>query len=152
MPQAHLRFTYTFDELSEQAKERAREWYREGALDYEWWNCTYEDAEQIGLKITEFDLYHLRIKGTLQDTVGETVRAIVTDHGRNTDTYKLARHYYARKHADNPYDEEEFTYDLLEEYLAMLRREYEWLLSDECVDESIEANDYEFDENGNRTF
>ena len=38
---------YTFDELSDTAKEKAREWYRNGAFDYEWWDCTYEDAKTI---------------------------------------------------------------------------------------------------------
>lgn len=27
---------YQINELSEPAKEKAREWYREGAFDYEW--------------------------------------------------------------------------------------------------------------------
>jgi hypothetical protein len=30
-----------------------------------------------------------------------------------------------------------------------LEIEYEWLVSDECVDENIRSNEYEFDENGN---
>lgn len=38
---------YSFDELSDEAKERAREWYRDGALDYEWWDSIYEDFERI---------------------------------------------------------------------------------------------------------
>lgn len=33
----------TFDQLEDSAKERARDWYREGALDYEWWEFIYED-------------------------------------------------------------------------------------------------------------
>ena len=39
---------YTFDELSDRAKEKARDWYRERrALDYGWWECTYEDVDNI---------------------------------------------------------------------------------------------------------
>lgn len=37
---------YDYDELSEKAQERAREWWRDG-LDYEWWDCVYEDAADI---------------------------------------------------------------------------------------------------------
>jgi len=37
---------YTFDELSESAKERARTWYREGAFDYEWYEATVEGAKE----------------------------------------------------------------------------------------------------------
>ena len=37
---------YQFDELSDDAKEKARAWYREGNLDHEWWDAVYEDAAQ----------------------------------------------------------------------------------------------------------
>ena len=36
---------YKFSELSEQAKEKARNWWREGGLNYEWWDYFYYDAE-----------------------------------------------------------------------------------------------------------
>lgn len=42
------RTLYTFDELSEKAKEKARDWYREGALDYDWWEFIYSDAATVG--------------------------------------------------------------------------------------------------------
>ena len=38
------RTLYKFDELSDEAKEKARDWYREGQLDYEWWDSIYDDA------------------------------------------------------------------------------------------------------------
>lgn len=40
--------TYTFDELSDKAKEKARDAWRRHALDYDWWSYTYEDAVRIG--------------------------------------------------------------------------------------------------------
>lgn len=40
--------TYTFDELSPKAKEKAREARRSTELDYDWWQYTYEDAVRIG--------------------------------------------------------------------------------------------------------
>lgn len=39
---------FTFDELSDQAKEKARAWFRDGQLDYDWYDSAYEDAETIG--------------------------------------------------------------------------------------------------------
>lgn len=39
---------FTFDELTDEAKEKAREWYREGALDYEWWDGVYDTAKTAG--------------------------------------------------------------------------------------------------------
>jgi hypothetical protein len=48
MPQTISITAYTFDELSDEAKEKAREWYREGALDYDWWDYTFEYATYVG--------------------------------------------------------------------------------------------------------
>lgn len=39
---------YTFDELSDEAKAKARDWLREGYLDYDWWDSVYEAAETAG--------------------------------------------------------------------------------------------------------
>lgn len=45
MPALKQYLIYTFDELSEAAKEKAREWYRDGQLDYGWWDSVYEQAD-----------------------------------------------------------------------------------------------------------
>lgn len=45
------RTLYKFDELGDAAKEKAREWYRSSALDYEWWDSVYEDAARMGALI-----------------------------------------------------------------------------------------------------
>lgn len=51
----HTYKLFQFDELSDRAKEVAREWYRQASLDYEWWDSVYEDAirmaEIIGIEI-----------------------------------------------------------------------------------------------------
>jgi hypothetical protein len=47
---------YRFVDLDDAAKEVARNWYRAVALDYDWWESTFEDAAAIGLKITAFEL------------------------------------------------------------------------------------------------
>jgi hypothetical protein len=38
---------YQFDELSADAKEKAREWWRKASEGDEWWGATYEDAERM---------------------------------------------------------------------------------------------------------
>lgn len=147
--QTHTVHTYSFNELSDSAKESARDWYRQGALDYDWWDSVYEDASRVYLEITSFDLGRAQsISGKLERGVHDTVQAIITQHGKDCDTYKLAQTYYTRKHDGYPMDVEEFTQQLLEEYHVMLEREYEWLMSDECVDENIEINEYQFTESG----
>lgn len=141
---------YQFDELSDVAKETARNWYREGALDYDWWDTTYEDAETIGLKITSFDCDRYEIDGELADTVNGVCKRIRENHGKTCDTYKLALKYDLRKHNDDEDTVSEFRHALLQEYLSMLQKEVEYLLSDESVDETIKANEYEFTKDGER--
>ncbi len=47
---------YKYEELSDSAKERAREWYLENGLCYDWWDDSYEDfcrvAEILGIEIS----------------------------------------------------------------------------------------------------
>lgn len=38
---------YTYDELSERAKERARQWWIEALGSDEWYDSTYEDAKEV---------------------------------------------------------------------------------------------------------
>ena len=47
MPRVIEIAVFTIDELSDAAKERARAWYRESCLDYEWYDFVYEDFETI---------------------------------------------------------------------------------------------------------
>ena len=36
---------FRYEELSDEAQAQARDWWREGGLDYEWWDSVYELAE-----------------------------------------------------------------------------------------------------------
>jgi len=38
---------YKFDELSETAKQAARDEFRKNGFGFDWWDSTYEDAEQV---------------------------------------------------------------------------------------------------------
>ena len=158
----------TFNELSEQAKENARNWWRDKGLDYDWWEFTFEDAERIGIKITSFDLYPNEINGKIILSAAEIAQNIFNQHGESCDTYKTAANFMEEwqpifnKYMDNSganYEssmlegalmelEEEFVSSLLEDYLTMLNKEYEFMLSDEYVDEAIIINEYEFYEDG----
>ena len=48
MPRIREITLYQFDELDDAAKNRAMDWYREGALDYDWWESCYEAAANAG--------------------------------------------------------------------------------------------------------
>ncbi len=47
MPEIIETTVYRLDELSPAAKEKARDWYREGGLGYDWFESVYEDFERI---------------------------------------------------------------------------------------------------------
>lgn len=136
---------YNFDELSEEAKREALEKLYDINVDFGWWKFVYEDAETIGLKITEFDIDRGGIDGYLTEDMQDVCKKILAEHGNTSGTYVLAEKNLHRHGYGN---EEQFTKDLLEEYLTMLRDEHEYRLSDEAIIETIEANEYEFYEDG----
>jgi hypothetical protein len=172
MPTEKTVLIYQFDELSAKAKEKARDWFRQGALDYEWWESVYEDAERIGLKITSFELDRRQsITGEFTGGAEHCAKAILREHGDTCDSFKLAQAFLQERQAlDSKLEkvrdedehlawtvdeqitelEDEFKQDLLADYLDTLQKEADYLTSDEAVDEAIRANEYTFLANGKR--
>ena len=147
---------YQFEELEDDAKESARNWYREGMFDFEWWQDIYYDATQIGLEITSFDDY--KAEGKLIKTGAVVCSDIMKNHGKGFITYKLAKMYlplfekWAEDENEGEYQteqtEDEFLSSLLEDYRITLNKEYEHMCSDEYIDENIIMNDHEFTKDG----
>lgn len=166
---------FSFDELSDEAKEKAISSLYDINVDYDWWDCTYEDAANIGLKITSFDLdRNKHAKGKFIEDADYCARKIIAEHGNSCETYKLAKNYFAEYNdlvtkysdgiqtdkvaEDNEYDfdqeadelADEFLKNLLAEYANILQQECDYLQSEKAIIETIEANEYEFTEDGNR--
>jgi hypothetical protein len=153
---------YQFHELSEEAKKQAINSLLDINVDNNWWECTYDDAKEIGLKITGFNLdrnRHCTGKLTIYPT--ECAKLIIENHGGACETYKLAKNYLGDILVIDETTEDEgqeeltdiqdnFLKDLLEEYSSILQKEYEYLTSENSIIETIEANEYEFTENGKR--
>ena len=169
------RTIYTFDELSETAKEKALDVYRHINLNFDWWDSTYEDAKNIGLKIDSFDLDRRRhATGKFIEDANHCASRIIAEHGETCETYKTAKAFLSdwselvakysdgvnleQVHEDKEYDfdqeadelQEEFLKSILEDYSIMLQKESEYLYSDEAVKEFIEAHDCEFTEEGKK--
>lgn len=162
---------YQFSELSEQAKQKAIDSLIDINVYNDWWESTYEDAEKIGLKITSFDLDRNRhAKGEFLLSANEVAANILRDHGEQCETYKTAKEFleswnpvfadYMDENSEN-YEssesedklkelEDDFLNSLLEDYSIMLQNESEYLTSDEAIIETIEANEYEFTQDGKR--
>lgn len=167
---------FEYDELSDKAKDKARDWYRERALDYDWWDSIYEDAANIGLTIKSFDLDRSRhATGEFKYFGGaeQCASLILKEHGKDCETFKTASKFLAELDTLNKEIEavdgddqtnceyevwqdkrgllcDDFLNSLLEDYSIMLQHEYEYLLSDEAVEESIRCNGYTFTELGKR--
>jgi hypothetical protein len=135
---------YQFDELSEQAKKNVIEANYDINVDHYWWDFTYEDSEEIGIKITEFDLYHRTINGKLLLDPAEVKKLVVKNHGKQCGTYQYAMSWDMR----HEIDQDEFLRGMLREYLKMLQENYDYYTSEEAIIETIRANEYEFTEDG----
>ena len=198
---------YLFEELSDDAKEKARDWYREGNLDYDWWDFMFEDFATIGnLLGIEFDTRPVKLMGggTRYDpciyfsgfwsqgdgacfegrySYNKGALKKIKEHAPNDKVlHEIASSLqeiqklnfygaYARiTHRGNYNHSYSMTIDVDRDDASVvgeddlvqcmrdfadwmyrqLEKEYEWLNSDEVVDESIIANEYEFDEEGER--
>lgn len=145
---------YEFKELSGKAQQKAVDNLYDINVDYQWWDFTFADAENVGLKITEFDERYA--KGEIITSYGEVVESILSEHGDQCSTYKTALEYKHKfqlpsdecNEEELEADEDEFLKSLLEDYRIILRNEYEYLTSKEAIIETIEANEYLFTEDG----
>jgi hypothetical protein len=179
---------YKFDELNDNAKERAREWYRHGGFDYEWWDATYDDAKTC-LALAGFDVEKIYFSGFWSQGDGacfegswsaadtKPVKAMRAHAPKDKELHRIAaamraiarkdkaasmsvrhRGHYSHEgctefnvEARTAFLEEaiiETSRDAMRWIYKSLEREYEYLISDEQVDESIRANEYEFTEDG----
>lgn len=164
---------YSFAELSESAKETAVSNLANINTEYEWWDSEYEDAAQVKLKLTEFDLDRNRhCKGNFIEDAEDTAIEIIKQHGASCETHETATQYLkdrkdlVKKYSDGvntdvvfedndyEFDQEcdelnaEFLKSILEDYSIILQKQCDYLTSEEAIVETIEANNYEFTEDG----
>ena len=145
---------YSFDELSDKAKEKVLSNFCDINVEFDWWEYTYLDAETVGLKIKGFDLDSRNIDLELYESVGDCCAKIIAEHGESCETYKVAKDTLVSLQGiekdtdDYDYISSEFLRDISECYISILRDEYEYLTSEEAIIETIAANGYTFLENG----
>ena len=147
---------YTFDELPDDAKEVAREWWREG-LDYPWWAESLDSirafCDRFGVSIKDYsvgafspawittDAQNANFRGLKLKTIDRD--AMPTGYCLDATLYRVF------------YDTFKATGDALAAFneavdaaVYDIRNDMEWQLSDECVDEMLSINGYEFTEDG----
>lgn len=142
---------YSFNELSETAKQSAIESLHNINADHNWWDFVYMEAENIGLKIKSFDIDKY-CNGYFIFGPYDCAASIIKEHGKESETYKTAKEFTdACKVAneDNLEDlEETFLSSLLDAYRIILRNEFAYLTSKEAIIEAIISNEYYFTEDG----
>lgn len=167
---------YSFDELSDDAKEKVIGRLSDINVEDDWWGYIYDDAKNIGVKIEGFDIdrgsYYAYCKMSFLESPEAAAHKIIEEHGKNCETYKTAKNYLQKRDAlvaqysdsknktvvteDNNWDfdqkcdelDSDFLHSLSEDYRIMLEKEYEYQTSEEAIIETIEANNYEFLEDG----
>lgn len=223
MPKIITKTVYSLEELkqlgNDRAVEKAREWLRQGACDYEWWEYTYEmwtDAlKQIGFENAKIAFSGFSSQGDGASFTADVDKEAlitflsnkiepsdsVTFDGKAEDyrgfivnkcgggafnpkfsrllwiiddlsfsVYRTSHHYshegtcafgcdstigdrHPRTYRLHKYfvlAAEELRRDLCQAIYKSLEEEYEYLNSNEQIDESAAANEYTFDEDGNR--
>lgn len=178
MPQNVTITIYKFNELSDNAKEVARDWYRDINDDNEYaWENTKEDASTIGLTLLGQDSYRSLMNGKFDgtDAIGCALN-IQREHGKDCETYKTAMEFiskhdeyygvngkitqgilcqfpeYAQDELEAEFQthENEFLKSLCENYRIMYEKDIEYKQSDEVIDEQLECNEYDFTVAGKR--
>lgn len=160
---------YSFNELSQEAQQKAILNLSNINLYYGWWEYVYYEANEIGLKITSFDLdRNKHANGEFLLSASEVAANIIKLRQETEETYQTAKSFledfnpvFASYMDENSEDyesreieeklqelENDFLSSLLEDYANILQNEYEYLYSDEAIKETIEANKYEFNEDG----
>ena len=153
---------YKFEELSDEAKEKAIDNNRGINTEFpDWWEFVYEDAANEGVKILSFDIYRGDIEVQLMKDVEFDREQALKEISESKEEFGTLMLEYLD--ADE-YEREDIIEDYLTEYeeektkeaeeeareywLDRLIKEEEWLTSDECIAETLIANEYEFYENG----
>ncbi len=163
---------YKYGELTEEQKQKVLENYADINVYFNWREFIFEDAKTVGIKITEFDLVcNIHCVGEFIEDANNTAILVFKEHGKACETYKTAENYqseisalrakipedladdgcdnneYEREQAESDIDTE-FLRSILEDYLILLQKEFEYMTSEKAIIETIEANDYDFTVDG----
>jgi hypothetical protein len=147
---------YSFDELDDRAKERARAWWRDG-LDYPWWSeskaSIYAFAGHFNVTVNDYQL------GGYRDNYIRTDAS--NAHFRGVKLADIDRDYMPTGYCldctlwQSFYDDFKKTGDAkyafeqaLEQAIIDIQNDVDYYYSDESVDENIQGNEYKFLANG----
>ena len=133
---------YKFEELSEDVQQELIDKYRYTRVECDWWDYIEEEIKEQGGKLIEFGLDGHYIKIEIDYPI-DFAKAIVANHGSSCDTYTISEDFINGELSGKEYVEA-----IAEQYLSILRLEYEYLTSDEFVREELIDIEGEYYEDG----
>ncbi len=153
---------YQFEELDEQTKQKAIDNCRYKNIDDGfWYEFIEEDLYSVGIQLRSFDIERGSFAEIHLEDFYDTCEKIIDLHGGNCETYKIAERYikeyqHIQYHIQDDEDldeklddlDEEYQKEFSEEVLSRLRKEFEYLTSDEHIIECFDINQCEFTEQG----
>ena len=146
---------YRFDELGDKAKEKAREWYRDG-LEYHWFSESMDSirafAKHFGVTVKDWSIggygSYIHTDATNANFRGLKLADIDRDYmptGYCLDADLWQEFYDQFKQTG---DAKHAFEQALEEAISAIQRDIDYQFSDEAVDESMTFNEYKFTEDG----
>ena len=167
---------YRFDELTDAAREKAREWFRTAIAHDIWWSeSVVDDAKHVGAMIGfEVDKIYWRDDGacwtgSVAYSAG-CAAAVARECPQDSEIQRIARAWadlqrrnfyqirggvsandqYMRTSVDayRADDANQIVSEFADWVYRALEKGYDYRMSDECVDGDIRANECEFDEDG----
>ena len=146
---------FRFQDLEDEAKERAREWYRDG-LDYPWFSESIDSirafVKHFGASLMDWEIgggrNYIKTDATNANFRGVRLDSINRDHmptGYCLDADLWEAFYDEFKKTG---DAKHAFEQALEAALCAIQRDIEYQYSNEAVDESLRFNEYEFNSDG----
>ena len=148
---------YTFDELDDKAREKARAWYRDG-MEYPWFSEALDSirafVKHFGAELKDWQIGsgsgrdYIKTDATNENFRGVRLRDIDKDYmptGYCLDADLWGEFFRVfQKTGDAKYSFEQ----ALEEAISGIQKDIDYQYSDECVDENLRINEYKFTEEG----
>ena len=148
---------FSFDELGEEAKEKARSWYREN-LEYPWFSEALGSIRafvgHFNAELKDWSLGsgsgrdYIHTTATNENFRGVKLKDIDKDYmptGYCLDADLWGEFFRVfQKTGDAKYSFEQ----ALEQAIIGIQRDIDYQFSDECIDDTLRINNYQFTENG----
>lgn len=147
---------YTFDELSDEAKDVARAWWREGS-DYpffdDWLNSVQTFCKEFGVSVTGYEIDLCRYSYLKTDAENQNFRGLklckydreAMPTGYCTDSTLWCTFCDEWKRTGSP----KLAFEAaINEAVDEVVKDMEFQLSDEVVDDMLTINEYDFTEDG----